>query len=248
MGTFDTKNFPYSNPRKVCVPSFHLDLWEISVGEYRACVKAGACEGGTFDKYPKCNWGFNDETLPMNCVKWSQADAYCKWIGKRLPTEAEWEYTAKGGDKNYKYTWVSGKPSCKVTVMDEDITRVRSGCGRGGAWPTKRGSLGPLDTTQYGVRDMGGNLAEWVNDWWHESYDPNDVNNPQGPAKPAPETGPAKVMRGGSYLDVERSLEFFTYYRIRESMIYSDPNLGFRCAKDIKPLKPKSRNRPKRNP
>lgn len=146
--------------KSIHVGTFRIDITEVTVAAYMRCVNAGDCAISTFktksdSKY--CNLGYSDRGQhPMNCVNWHGADAYCRWVGKRLPTEKEWEKAARGTDGR-KYAW-GNAASCKHAVLSFG----RHGCGKDSTWPV--GSK-PAGNSPYGGKDMIGNVWEWTSDW-----------------------------------------------------------------------------------
>ena len=120
---------------------------EVTVGQYRACVDAGECSTAGLTKYGSCNWGKSGrDDHPMNCVDWDQASAYARWVGGRLPTEAEWEYAAKGG-QSYEYAGSNDAGEVAWTSENSGGT-THAVCGK------KRNG--------YGLCDMSGNVWEWT--------------------------------------------------------------------------------------
>lgn len=135
------------------LPTFYIDVYEVSAGDYKACVDAGECSynGGT-ESYHTYN---NDKDAhPINYVNWNESTAYCAWKGKRLPTEQEWEKAARGTDGR-TYPWGEDPPICERVVM--------GGCD-GDTQP-----VGSLETGSsiYGAYDMAGNVGEWTNSWYY---------------------------------------------------------------------------------
>lgn len=180
------------------------------------------------------------EKFPVVHISWDDAMAYCKWAGKRLPTEAEWEYASRGGLKNNIYTWGnanidSGNPKCNywqgIFPFKNDIKD-----GFAGAAPVKS-----FAANNYGLFDMSGNVWEWTADLYHHDYYSEFENikiadNPKGPSTsydPDEPWVPKRVMRGGSFLCNE---SYCSGYRVAARMKTSADSgmehLGFRCVAD----------------
>ena len=213
MGTSD-KNAPANErpARSVAVPGFWIDRTEVSVGAYRACVDRGACARPTRSS-PMCTFELGDPQLPMACVSWTAANAYCLAIGKRLPREVEWE-TAARGTSAIKYPW-GGGPGCGVAAMLAGETTNRSCSGK---HPSKVGAHG-AGASPYGVQDMSGNVEEWVADWYADTV-----------SELSPRAGSSHVLRGGGWLTAPSLARTTT--RNWGSVREAGPNVGFRCAKD----------------
>lgn len=208
MGT-DSKDFQKSRPqRRVYLDGFWMDQTEVSNAMYARCVAAGACRPPTdrqsYDNPLRAN-------APVVYVKWDDAQAYCQWAGRRLPTEAEWEKAARGSDGR-DYPWGNDLPTPARLNYDRLI---------GFPLPVNRYSSG---ASPYGILNMAGNVREWVADWYSASYYRYAPSrNPTGPAK-----GKYKVLRGGSYLDGWREVHIVNrFYHVPRS---PGANRGFRCA------------------
>jgi formylglycine-generating enzyme len=170
----------------------------------------------------------NRQNHPAVHISWHDAQAYCAWAGKRLPTEAEWEYAARGGLAGKRYGWGN-----ELTPKRRWVCNIWQG-----EFPvhntTEDGFLGTAPVKQYrsnghGLWNMAGNAWEWCSDWFSPVYYIHSpMEAPKGPAE-----GVAKVMRGGSYLCHE---SYCNRYRVaaRSSNTpdSSSGNLGFRCAND----------------
>jgi len=180
------------------------------------------------------------EQHPVVHISWDDANAYARWAGKRLPTEAEWEYAARGGLAKQPFTWGSeaitaGKPKANTWNGHFPYENTKTD-GFYNTAPVKT-----YAANGYGLYDMAGNVWEWCADWYDASYYqqvPNAAQNPGGPAKgfdPADPSAPKRVIRGGSYMCSD---EYCSGYRVTARMKTTPTsglaNLGFRCAKDIK--------------
>lgn len=180
------------------------------------------------------------EQYPVVHISWDDAQAYARWAGKRLPTEAEWEYAARGGLKQQPFTWgteaiTAGKPKANTWNGHFPYDNTKKD-GYYGTAPAK--SYAP---NSYGLYDMSGNVWEWVADWYDANYYqqvPNAAQNPKGPAKgfdPADPSAPKRVIRGGSFMCSD---EYCSGYRVTARMKTTPTsglaNLGFRCVKDIR--------------
>ena len=189
-------DFTYGGGEKftrVQMDSFYIDKYEVTVGRYMQCVKEGACNVPTYARKSAqlCNWFAKDNTYrPMNCVKWADALAFCEWQGKRLPTEAEWEKSARGYESISPFPWGDTLADCSLTVIAAEPGKP--GCGQGSSMEI--GSRAG-DSSFYTVTDLAGNVSEYTGDWFDAKYYKNPPDkNPPGPAK-----GLAKVVKGGNW-------------------------------------------------
>jgi formylglycine-generating enzyme required for sulfatase activity len=202
---------------RVYLDSYWIDRIEVTNAMYQQCVSAGKCkEPYGFSSDDIKDYYNNSEyaDYPVVWVNWVQANAYCKWAGRRLPTEAEWEKAARGTDGR-PYPWGSEQV---------DKTRVLI---NGRAAPMSKGGSFPAGASPYGVMDMSGNANEWVADW----YSPNYYKSSPEKYPLGPRDGEEKILRGGAFV---RDRKPITAIRMWTNPIvgnYLDGD-GIRCAKD----------------
>ncbi len=186
----------------VTLASFEMDVTEVTVKAYKACVDAGRCSKPDTGGF--CNWGrVHRDTHPVNCVDWTQARAFCSWAGKRLPTEEEWEYAARGTDGR-TYPWGNDA---------HDATRLCSTRSQG---TCEVGQFLPGDSP-FGLHDMAGNVWEWTGSRYC-SY-----------SKPGCSEA-AHVHRGGSW-NYDSPSFVRAANRVRYDPSLRNDFLGFRCAR-----------------
>jgi formylglycine-generating enzyme required for sulfatase activity len=206
--------------RTINLRAFMIDKYEVTNARYLSFIVA------TGHKEPFNVYGTGSlfemkgiGNLPVVQVTWHDAADYCQWVGKRLPTEAEWEKAARGTDGR-SYPWGNTTPSTNLVNFDRDWVDM--------ATLLPVGSL-PEGVSPYGVHDMSGNAREWVQDWYAKDYYQVAPNrDPKGP-----ETGLLKVIRGGSWHSFEPDIR--TAARGKGGFALKTHGIGFRCARDVSP-------------
>lgn len=195
----------------VTVDPFALDRTEITVAMFSKCVDDGACsaqgrrvfasEADNAAAERHCNWGkAGKHAHPMNCVDWYNATAYCKWAGKRLPTEAEWEWAARGQERGTEYPW--GHEPQETRVCWNRFSASGSGLGTCAVAAMSR------DVSPDGVRDLAGNVVEWTS---------------------TEDEARVYIVRGGSWHTASPS-ELRVGRRVRAGASDWDDDYGVRCA------------------
>jgi len=205
---------------KVYLDAFYIDKHEVTQENYDKCVEAGKCRANM--KYD----GFTGAKQPVVGVSWKDAKTYCEWAGKRLPTEAEWEKTARGTDGRM-YPWGNEFDGKKANFCDKNckLGRALKDQDDGYAKTAPVGSY-PEGASPYGALDMAGNVWEWTADWYDGDYYKNSpAKNPKGP-----DTGTLRVLRGGGWNSSTNNLR--TSNRYGYNPLYQGDNKGFRCSRD----------------
>lgn len=225
MGSND--GLPNERPEHtVTLPAYYIDQFEVTAGRYQKFVESAQRNlPPTWDDEAAQSLG----DLPAVGMSWTEAAAYCKWAGRRLPTEAEWEKAARGTDGR-RYPWGHMQPFVDIANynrgvwVSEAVTLVPVNSGLEGM--SVRHGLKEGGKSPYGLFHMAGNAAEWVADWYdREYYQQSPEANPMGPA-----SGDKRVIRGGSWADLPVALRVTS--RVSAEPDYEDRTIGFRCAMD----------------
>lgn len=211
MGKNSTNPTDWQPEHKVNIDAFYMDKFEVTNKQYyEFCTKTNnpLPEFWGESRF-KCSMEFPDH--PVVGISYFDADKYAKWAGKRLPTEAEWEYAARGGLNNNNYPWGDQVDSTKTNYGKRYKTSLK---------------VGLFKPNGFGLYDISGNVWEWTSDYYGADYYANSpVENPKGPV-----TGRFKVIRGGSWHSGAMCVQ--TYYRNGLSPGWIDFAVGFRCVKN----------------
>ncbi|NKB66508.1 MAG: SUMF1/EgtB/PvdO family nonheme iron enzyme [Candidatus Latescibacteria bacterium] len=225
----ESEEFDERPVREIYLDAYLIDQFEVTVAQW------GEYQRATGNQIQE--WILQDtksrQVHPITFVTWYDADSFCSWAGKRLPSEAEWERAARCDDGR-KYPWGDGLDSYRTNYFQSNDPFER---GFGTILATNpvgffdgrlhEGYQTRSGASPFGVLDMVGNVWEWTNDWYHSSYyvDGPDLN------PPGPEEGVVKSVRGGSYA-VDAS-HIRPTYRARDDPILKGPDVGFRCAQSV---------------
>ncbi len=198
MGDTFEEGKPDEKPtHRVCLSDFWIDKYEVTQKQF------GLLMGGNPSRFKGC------DNCPVDSVSWFKSKAYCSFAGKRLPTEAEWEYAARERGKKVKYG--AGKDS--ITKKEANYN---------GSRPLPVGGFTP---NALGIYDMSGNLREWAGDWYDKDYyNASRLENPKGPG-----VGQLRVLRGGYWGDDPERLRATVRQPARPGVRHFAN--GFRCAK-----------------
>ena len=201
---------------EVKLSAFWMDAYEVTNAQYALCVAEGVCsEPHEKKSFRRASYYGEAEfdSYPVIYVDWQQANDYCAWTGSRLPTEAQWEYAAKGTEDN-RYPWGQVFDSAKLNY---------SGNGNYDTLPVD-GT--PDDVSAFGVYNLGGNVSEWVYDRYQENWY-SVTNQPEDPT--GPENGQFRVIRGGSAQTGENNARTADRFYARDNSYNLDR--GFRCVR-----------------
>ena len=215
--TMGSKDFRSERPvHKVFLNAFYIDQHEVTISQYATFVEKSGTEPPDYWDDLQLN---STSQQPIVKVNWNEASHYCKSVGKRLPTEAEWEKAARGTDERI-YPWGEQDPIAQLAnfnkCCDHKDYSVLALVGKK-----------PEGRSPYKLDDMAGNAWEWVADWFESTYYRRSPDkNPTGPS-----VGEQKVIRGGSWSN--KAIDIRTTNRHGLPPTQRHNNVGFRCAKDL---------------
>jgi len=238
MGGMDVRRAPNETPdHEVTLNAFWMDQLEVTNAMYALCVNAGVCTPPqNFKSQRRPSYFDNPEfkDYPVIYVTWGQAKTYCAWAERRLPTEAEWERAGRGDDFR-TFPWGEDKADgllANFNMLVGDTSRV-------GTYPA--------GASPFGILDMAGNVAEWVNDFYSFNYSlpenifPTSTGTVVNPTGPATSSSLQRVVRGGSLGDAEINIRVSKRSSVLGSNLSAapdssaylgdfSPRIGFRCA------------------
>lgn len=224
-GTFEMgaeNSAPDESPRHaVALSGFSIDKYEVTNARYDSCVSRGACTPAHYRDGACVMWTGTDfrkvlvpdqvhgAQYPVVCVTWFQAQQYCRSAGKKLPTEAQWEYAALAS-RDVDYAWGNERPNAAHCTMPTE---------------SKPKPAGSFEPNPWGLYDMTGNVWEWVQDHYQpDYYSASDTADPHGP-----DAGQYRVIRGGGWYSGATQLRIKNRHWFEPN--FGEVSIGFRCVK-----------------
>jgi formylglycine-generating enzyme required for sulfatase activity len=219
MGSPDSEGNIDEHPRhRVYVDAYSMDRFEVTVSRYEKFMQSTGRQAPEY--WDQVKTGKHSD-LPVVGVDWHDAEAYCRWAGKRLPTEAEWEKAARGTDER-TYPWGNEPPTTSLANFERGYAN--------NAYDERLASVDSYEAgkSPYGLHHMAGNVWEWTYDWYEEPFfAKSPQRNPKGPS-----SGQYRMRRGGSWFYEPHFVR--SAHRSRETPTLRYPDMGFRCAQDAK--------------
>lgn len=205
----------------VTVSPFKIDAYEVTYAQYDTCVKRGSCTEAHYDDSKCFMWTsegirkvvipqkYRSPDYPVVCVTWHQARQYCRYKGKKLPTEAQWEYAARAGKKG-KYAWGDQSPSASVCLP---------------ATYNRPAKVGSYQANTWQLYDMTGNVWEWTYDRYsRDYYEITSTKDPSGP-----KVGRLRTIRGGGWYSSAQQMEISNRHWFNPGS--GEVSIGIRCVK-----------------
>jgi formylglycine-generating enzyme required for sulfatase activity len=198
---------------RVTVSSCEMSRNEVTVEQYQVFLDATG-----HSEPPEWETQTNHPERPVVFVSWGDANAFADWAEARLPTEAEWEYSARGGLEGELYPWGSDEPDAHANFGHE--------WEKGNGWISSLTRPGSFSPNKFGLNDMSGNVWEWCHDWFGP-YSEGTIVNPTGP-----EAGEKRVVRGGAWNSTSTTIR--TSVRGPQDPQFKGPHTGFRIVRDVR--------------
>ena len=233
MGAMDTKGGENERPdHQITMSAFWIDKHEVTNAMFMVCVQAGACEPPDEFKSASRDQYFTSDDFadyPVVYVTWENANDYCEWAGRSLPSEAQWERAARGDDYRI-FPWGDQRADTSLANFNNKVRDT-----------TRVGSF-PAGASPFGAVDMAGNVWEWTNDFYDPGYYSLTIGaNPTGPLSATSIHTQYRSIRGGGYQDVENDIRLSKRGYASGSDLQADldsaeyhgessPKIGFRCA------------------
>lgn len=226
IGWFERDRQDNTPAHRVYLDAFFIDQNETTNEEYAKFVDVtGALKPW---QWPNGEIPEGDNQIPIYNVSWGEAYAYCAWVGKRLPTESEWEKAARGGLDRKKFPWGNEGLGLEGYEVNDESLAAKTGNRAHTNYPFGPAAVGSYPSNAYGLNDTSGNVWEWVDDWYYRNYySVSPLKNP-----PGPQEGKYKIIRGGGWSDSD-DRNLMNHFRSYLDPEVRSTTVGFRCSQSV---------------